>query len=167
MNSINIAIDCRFEVHVNFFPFFTLIPLSSSSTMREGTLWMHEVFNSDLFMFFVSNGQKVTFVHQNIIQPCVLKNSWNHYILGTLPPFLSSSNYLKNASKLLLFGLRKKKLLSFFVCRSFIVEEKTRLFALAKWLERNNCKSSIIDPNIVTRLDFCERSEPRAKQATF
>ena len=127
--------------------------------MREGTLWMHEVFNSDLFMFFVSNGQKVTFVHQNIIQPCVLKNSWNHYILGTLPPFLSSSNYLKNASKLLLFGLRKKKLLSFFVCRSFIVEEKTRLFALAKWLERNNCKSSIIDPNIVTRLDFCERSK--------
>ena len=30
---------------------------------------MHEGFNSDLFMFFASNGQKVTFVHQNIIQP--------------------------------------------------------------------------------------------------
>ena len=34
---------------------------------------------------------------------------------------------------------------------------KTRLFALAKWLERNNRKGSIVDPNILTRF-FCERS---------
>ena len=97
----DIRINMQETVDLNFTSTFFLLPtfaliLLSSSSFYSSTLWMHEGFNSDLFMFFASNGQKVTFVHQNIIQP--LKNSWNHYILGTWPP-LSSLNYLKNVSK--------------------------------------------------------------------
>ena len=80
------TVDLNFTSTFFLLPTFALILLSSSSFYS--TLWMHEGFNSDLFMFFASNGQKVTFVHQNIIQP--LKNSWNHYILGTWPPLSTS-----------------------------------------------------------------------------
>ena len=94
----DIRINMQETVDLNFTSTFFSSSNFCSDTFEliffyGSTLWMHEGFNSDLFMFFASNGQKVTFVHQNIIQP--LKNSWNHYILGTWPP-LSTSNVSKS-----------------------------------------------------------------------